>query len=64
MVSPWNVRDAATELLMRRLYGHWLHDGDRPSKAEALRRARRDVRATPGFAAPRYWAAFPLVGAR
>ena len=36
---------------------------DRPGKAEALRRAQRDVRAVPRFRAPRFWAAFQLVGA-
>ncbi|GLC24907.1 CHAT domain-containing protein [Roseisolibacter agri] len=64
LVSLWSVSDAATELLMRRFYTHWLRDADRPGKAEALRRAQRDVRATPRFAEPRYWAAFQLVGAQ
>jgi len=39
-------------------------DSDRPTKAEALRRAQADVRRTPGFSSPRFWAAFQLVGAR
>jgi CHAT domain-containing protein len=64
LVTLWSVTDEATELLMRRFYGHWLGDVDRPSKAEALRRAQGDVRRAPGFAHPRYWAAFQLVGAR
>jgi len=64
LVSLWSVSDRATELLMRRFYTHWLRDPDRPSKAEALRRAQSDVRKTPGFASPRFWAAFQLVGAR
>jgi CHAT domain-containing protein len=64
LVSLWSVSDEATELLMRRLYAHWLDDADRPSVAEALRRAQGDVRRTPRFAHPRYWAAFQLVGAR
>jgi tetratricopeptide (TPR) repeat protein len=64
LVSLWSVSDAATELLMRRFYGHWLDDADGPSKAEALRRAQQDVRRTPRFAHPRYWAGFQLVGAR
>ena len=46
---------------MRRFHGHWLGDGDAPSKAEALRRAQGDVWRTPGFAHPRDWAAFQLV---
>jgi CHAT domain-containing protein len=64
LVSLWSVSDEATELLMRRFYTHWLEDADRPSKGEALRRAQGDVRRTPGFSHPRYWAAFELVGAR
>jgi CHAT domain-containing protein len=64
LVSLWSVSDNATELLMRRFYKHWLRDADRPSKAEALRRAQTDVRQTKGFDSPRFWAAFQLVGAR
>jgi tetratricopeptide (TPR) repeat protein len=64
LVSLWSVSDQATTLLMQRFYSHWLRDPDRPSKAEALRRAQLDVRATPGFESPRYWAAFQLVGAQ
>jgi len=63
LVSLWSVSDEATELLMRRFYTHWLRDTDGPSKAEALRRAQTDVRLTPGFSDPRFWAAFQLVGA-
>jgi CHAT domain-containing protein len=64
LVSLWSVSDQATDLLMRGFYRHWLEDDDAPSKAEALRRAQKDVRATPGFEHPRFWAAFQLVGAR
>lgn len=63
LVSLWNVSDDATRLLMDRFYAHWLDDPDRPGKAEALRRAQEDVRRRPEFSAPRYWAAFQLVGA-
>jgi CHAT domain-containing protein len=63
LVSLWNVSDAATALLMRRFYTHLLDDSDGPSKAEALRRAQADVRSDPRYRAPRYWAAFQLVGA-
>ena len=63
LVSLWRVSDEATTLLMDRFYKHWLGDVDRPSKAEALKRAQTDVRATAGFQHPRYWAAFQLVGA-
>jgi CHAT domain-containing protein len=64
LVSLWSASDPAMELLLRRFYTHWLEDADRPSKAEALRRAQTDVRDTAGFRQPRYWAAFKLVGAR
>jgi tetratricopeptide (TPR) repeat protein/CHAT domain-containing protein len=64
LVSLWSVSDAATELLMKRFYSHWLDDRDHPGKAEALRRAQNEVRQTPGFEHPRYWAGFQLVGAR
>jgi tetratricopeptide (TPR) repeat protein len=64
LVSLWSVSDSATGILMQRFYAHWLHDADTPSKAEALQRSQADVRAIPRFSAPRYWAAFQLVGAR
>jgi len=64
LVSLWSVSDEATRLLMERFYTHSLDDADSPTKAEALRRAQQEVRATEGFEHPRYWAAFQLVGAR
>jgi tetratricopeptide (TPR) repeat protein len=64
LVSLWSVSDEATELLMKRFYTHWLRDADRPSKAEALRRAQADVRRTPGYSSPRFWAPFQLIGAQ
>ncbi len=63
LVSLWNVSDDATALLMQRFYTHWLDDADRPSRAEALRRAQADVRARPEYRSPTYWAPFQLVGA-
>jgi CHAT domain-containing protein len=63
LVSLWNVSDEATRALMTAFYRSWLGP-DRPSKPEALRRAQNEVRLTPGFEHPRYWAAFQLVGAR
>ena len=64
LVSLWSVSAAATDLLMKRFYTHWLDDPRHPTKAEALRLAQEDVRATPGYQHPRFWAAFQLVGAR
>jgi tetratricopeptide (TPR) repeat protein len=63
LVSLWSVDDEATEMLMKSFYSHWLGDRDSPTKAEALRRAQRDIRMTARFADPLYWAAFQLVGA-
>jgi CHAT domain-containing protein len=63
LVSLWSVSDVVTEELMKRFYSHWLEDEDGPSKAEALRRAQVEVRRTPGWEHPRYWAAFQVVGA-
>jgi tetratricopeptide (TPR) repeat protein len=63
LVSLWSVSDAATQKLMTGFYQHWLRDPDHPSKAEALRRSQEEVRKTPGFEHPRFWAAFQLVGA-
>jgi tetratricopeptide (TPR) repeat protein len=66
LVSLWSVDDESTDALMRAFYEHWL-EADRPSKAEALRRAQNDIRNNPSHPAwqsPRYWAAFQLVGAR
>ena len=62
LVSLWSVSDEATAVLMDGFYAHWLRDTDRPSKAEALRRAQDAVRAR--WPEPRYWAAFQVVGAR
>jgi CHAT domain-containing protein len=64
LVTLWSVDDRSTALIMDRFYAHWLNGRERPSKAEALRRAQADVRATPGHEHPRHWAAFQLVGAR
>jgi tetratricopeptide (TPR) repeat protein len=63
VVSLWNVSDAATTALMDAFYRHWLRDSDAPTKSDALRRAQDDVRRTPGWEHPRFWAAFQLVGA-
>jgi len=64
LVSLWSVSDEATAILMDRFYQHWLSDPDRPAKAEALRRAQADLRATEGYGEPRYWAPFQVVGGR
>lgn len=63
LVSLWSVSDVVTEEMMRAFYTHWLRDEDRPTKAEALRRAQEDVKTMVGFEHPRFWGAFQLVGA-
>ena len=64
LVSLWSVSDDATRMLMDRFYAHWLDDRDKPDKAESLRRAQTDVKKKAEFSAPRFWAAFQVVGAR
>ena len=61
LVSLWTVDDRASSALLRGLYQQWLGAG--AGKSEALRRAQDEVRATPGFEHPRFWAAFVLAGA-
>jgi hypothetical protein len=59
LASLWLVDDAAGAALMTAFWRHWLHDPDRPSKAQALRRAQLALSRT----APSYhWAAFQLAG--
>ena len=60
LVSLWSVSDEATRQLMAAFYGYYIRDG--MTKAKALARAMRDVRDTPEFRSPRYWAPFILVG--
>jgi CHAT domain-containing protein len=61
LVSQWMVREDLAIRLLDTFYGEWLTAPDRPSKAEALRRAQEKIwEVSPD---PRYWAAFQLVGA-
>ena len=63
LVSLWNVDDKATRLLMEKFYTYWLDPNVVRTKAQALQMAQEAVRRTPGYANPKYWAAFQLVGA-
>ncbi len=63
LVSLWNVDDKATRLLMEKFYTYWLDPTTVRSKATALQMAQDAVRRTTGYANPKYWAAFQLVGA-
>jgi CHAT domain-containing protein len=59
LASLWDVSDARTTELMADFYGH-LAEG--LSKAEALRKAKLDMMGNGASSAPRYWAAFVLLG--
>lgn len=66
LVSLWTVNEAATVRLIEVFYREWFDAPDRPSKAEALRRAQgavRDDTSHPEWKSPKYWAGFVLVGA-
>jgi CHAT domain-containing protein len=55
------VSDEATALAAAEFYRQ-LGAPDRPSKAEALRRAQRALISDPLYADPFYWAPFLLIG--
>jgi hypothetical protein len=64
LVTLWPVSDRAAALIVRRFYAHWQGDSDRPSAAEALHRAQRELRVgVPGMESPAQWAGFQVVGA-
>ena len=63
LASLWSVPDRAAARVMESFYRHWLRDPGRPGAAEALRRARAELRGEAGMDDPRLWAAFQLVGA-
>lgn len=58
VISLWRVEDRATETLMTGFYRRLEH----ADPATALRGAKRELAATPGFEQPFYWAPFVLVG--
>lgn len=59
LASLWDVNDSRTTELMKRFYYH-LAAGS--SNAEALRQAKVDMLGDEASSAPRYWAAFVLLG--
>ncbi|HEV8241448.1 MAG TPA: CHAT domain-containing tetratricopeptide repeat protein [Thermoanaerobaculia bacterium] len=59
VATLWDVGDEATAAFMEQLYAQ-LARGLAP--AEALRRAKQRLRATPGWDRPSLWAAYVLVG--
>jgi CHAT domain-containing protein/tetratricopeptide (TPR) repeat protein len=67
LASLWEVQDEPAMLFMRSFYGHWKGRKGPRAKAEALRLARRDLRAYEvggkhPYAHPAFWAAFVLIG--
>lgn len=58
IMSLWKVDDDATQILMTSFYKNYLGG---MSKREALLKAQNDVRKTPGYEDPYYWAAFVLL---
>jgi CHAT domain-containing protein len=64
VASLWPVDDASTAALMGAFYRRLARLGTtRPDYARALRDARREVRATPRWSMPYYWAPFVISGA-
>ena len=57
----WSISDSASVYLVDQFYAHLTKDADKPSKAEALRRAQLDARAVNDD--PFYWAGFQVIGA-
>ena len=61
VATLWQVSDEATMIFMTAFYRAWYREG--LTKSESLRLAQNRLRRSARFAAPRYWAAFQLVGA-
>ncbi|MBC8325493.1 MAG: CHAT domain-containing protein [Verrucomicrobia subdivision 3 bacterium] len=59
LASHWPVSNAATQSLMKNFMAHWQSGVPR---AEALRRAQRELRQNEDTASPYFWAAFTLTG--
>jgi CHAT domain-containing protein len=60
LVSQWSVSDKATAALMTGFYRRYLTG--KVDKARALQQAMNEVRSTPGFEHPKFWAPFVLIG--
>jgi len=58
LASLWKVDDGVTQELMADFYKNWLIDG--LSKREAFIQARKSIKDK--YGAPRYWAAFVMIG--
>jgi CHAT domain-containing protein len=60
VVSLWSVSDRSTADLMSEFYRRMMGKNDSP--AEALRRAKEELRKSGAFAHPFYWAPFVILG--
>ena len=60
LASQWQVNDASTQDLLCRF--HQTARDPTVSLAEALRRAARGIRDTPGYSHPYHWGGFTLIG--
>jgi tetratricopeptide (TPR) repeat protein len=60
VASLWKVDDAATAEFMKRFYRGMIKEGLTP--ATALKKAQNELKATPRFRYPYYWAGFTLQG--
>ncbi len=60
MVTLWPIDDRATAEFMERFYRHLIQE--RATPAAALARAQDEMRSTPRWRAPYYWAGFVLLG--
>ncbi len=58
VMSLWKVDDDATQKIMTNFYNYYLNG---MSKKDALVKAQRTLRETPGFGDPYYWAGFILL---
>jgi CHAT domain-containing protein len=59
LASHWPVSNAATQALMKNFIAHWQAGMPR---AQALRRAQRELRQSEDHSSPYFWAAFTLTG--
>jgi CHAT domain-containing protein len=62
LAALWRVHQDSANVLMRNLYEIMLDSTQTVDKAQALRKAMLDLRATPGFDSPYHWAPYVLHG--
>ncbi|HNC44672.1 MAG TPA: CHAT domain-containing protein, partial [Acidobacteriota bacterium] len=62
LVTLWNVRDDSSSELMKRFYQKHLHPKNPMPPLAALRAAQLEMRHTPNWKSPYYWAGFLFYG--